>query len=104
MRAIGRSAFAVASSTVFDPARVFFDLDRIVEPDGRSNGSSNHAWLDGVDGSNLRDGATGPTMAGPLGARLIRLLSDPTNGLVLDSWIDTDAVPRGNTAGFLGGP
>jgi len=97
-------ADGVAPSTVFAPARVFFDLDRIVEPDGRSNGSSNHAWLDGVDGSNLRDGATDPTMAGPLGARLIRLLSDPTNGLVLDSWIDTEAVPRGNAAGFLGGP
>lgn len=96
-------ADGIAPASVFDPQNVFFDLDRIVEPDGRSNGSSNHAWLDGVDGSSLRDGATDPTMAGPLGARLIQLLCDPQNGLVLDSWFDSDSVPRGDAAGFLGG-
>jgi hypothetical protein len=99
-----KGADNVAPATVFNPANVFFDLDRIVEPDGRSNSSSNHPWLTGVDGSSLRDGATDPEMAGPLGARLIRLLSDPDNGLVLDSWFDASAAPQGNAAGFLGGP
>jgi hypothetical protein len=96
-------ADGVAPASVFDPQNVFFDLDRIVEPDGRSNGSSNHAWMDGIDGSSLRDGATDPTMAGPLGARLIRLLCDPTNGLVLDSWLDPQGAPHGGASGFLGG-
>lgn len=98
-----KGADNVAPSTVFDPANVYFDLDRIVEPDGRSNGSSNHAWLTGVDGSALRDGATDPAMAGPLGAHLIQLLADPVNGLVLDSWFDSDSVPRGDAASYLGG-
>lgn len=98
-----KGADNVAPSTVFNPASVFFDLDRIVEPDGRSNGSSNHAWLNGVDGAALRNGATDPGMAGPLGSDLIRLLCDPVNGLVLDSWIDSDAVPRGDAATHLGG-
>ncbi len=96
-------ADGVAPATAFNPANVFFDLDRIVEPDGRSNGSSNHAWLNGVDGSALRNGATDPGMAGPLGAALIQKLCDPLNGLVLDSWIDSDSVPRGDAPGFLGG-
>jgi hypothetical protein len=99
-----KGADNVAPATVFNPANVFFNLDRIVEVDGRSNGSSNHPWLDGVDGSGLRDGADDPEMAGPLGARLIRLLSDPDNGLVLDSWFDANGATQGNAAGFLGGP
>ncbi len=98
-----KGADNVAPSTVFDPARVYFDLDRIVEPDGRSNASSNHPWLTGVNGASLRDGATDPEMAGPLGAHLIQLLADPVNGLVLDSWIDSNAALHGDAAGFLGG-
>ncbi|MBL8863664.1 MAG: hypothetical protein JNK02_16865 [Planctomycetes bacterium] len=98
-----KGADGVAPASVFNPANVFFNLDRIVEPDGRANGSSNHAWLNGVDGSHLRDGAADPTMAGPLGARLIRLLCDPEQGLVLDSWLDTQAAPQGGAGGFLGG-
>jgi hypothetical protein len=94
-------ADGVAPASVFDPQNVVFNLDRIVEPDGRPNGSSNHAWLDGVDGSFLRDGATDPTMAGPLGATLIRLLCDPDQGLVLDSWLDPNAAPQGGASGFL---
>ncbi len=97
-----KGADGVAPAAAFNPANVYFNLDRIVEPDGRSNGSSNHAWLNGVSGAALRDGATDPGMAGPLGADLIRLLCDPVNGLVLDSWLDSDAVPRGNAPGFLG--
>lgn len=98
-----KGADNIAPATAWNPANVFFDLDRIVEPDGRVNGSSNHAWLTGVDGSALRDGATDPGMAGPLGATLIRMLCDPQNGLVLDSWIDSDAVPRGDAPTHLGG-
>ncbi len=98
-----KGADGVAPATAFNPANVYFDLDRIVEPDGRSNGSSNHPWLDGVSGAALRDGADDPEMAGPLGERLIRLLCDPDNGLVLDSWLDANAAPHGDAATYLGG-
>ena len=41
-------------------------------------------------------------LAGPLGAALIRRLSDPTTGIVLDSWIDADGVARGGAPTFVG--
>ena len=94
----------VPPASVFDPARVYYDLDRIVQPTGVANGSNNHVWLDPTVGPSLRDGATDPDMAGPLGAAIIQKLADPVNGLVLDSWLDADGVARGNAAGFLGGP
>jgi hypothetical protein len=43
-------------------------------------------------------------MAGPLGQTLIRKLSDPLNGIVLDSWIDANGQAQGNAAGYLTGP
>jgi hypothetical protein len=90
-----------APATSFDPTRVRFDLDRIVEPSGISNASSNHPLLDPAVGAALRDGASDPTMSGPLGASLIRLLSDPDNGLVLDAWFDADGQLRGEAANLL---
>ena len=54
-------------------------------------------------GASLRDGSTDPEMAGPLGARLIRLLSDPDNGLVLDSWLDADGQLQGQASTVLQG-
>jgi hypothetical protein len=97
--------FGPSPQDVFDPvtftAMVELNLDRIVEPNGVANGSNNHALLEPVPDpipitSTLRDGANDPEFAGPLGARLIRRLSDPNApGLVLDAWIDADGVPRG---------
>lgn len=97
----------VPPSTVFDPNRVFYDLDRIVQPSGVANGSNAHAWVDSTVAATapaLRDGATDPDMAGPLGATIIRKLTDPVNGVVLDSWLDANGVPQGGAGGLLGGP
>ncbi|MBL8856971.1 MAG: hypothetical protein JNL28_00485 [Planctomycetes bacterium] len=94
----------VPPSTVFDPARVYYDLDRIVQASGVANGSNNHTFLDPNVGPSLRDGATDAHMAGPLGASIIRLLADPVNGLVLDSWLDANGAAQGDAATFLGGP
>jgi hypothetical protein len=93
----------VAPSAVFDINRVRLDLDRVVENNGVANGSSNHPLLAPGVGDNLRDGALDPEMAGPLGATLIRLLTDPDHGLVLDSWLDADGQPRGQTSTVLQG-
>jgi hypothetical protein len=41
-------------------------------------------------------------MAGPLGAALIRRLTDPATGIVLDSWLDANGTPRGDAALYLG--
>jgi hypothetical protein len=94
----------IAPSTVFDPARVYYDLDRIVEWTGVANGSNNHAWLNPAVGPSLRDGATDPDMAGPLGATIIKKLADPVNGVVLDSWLDANGNPQGDCAAHLNGP
>lgn len=91
-----------APASAFNANNVYFDLDRIVEANGVSNGSSNHIWLDPNVGPSLRDGALDPAFAGPLGATLIQLLSDPQNGRVLDSWLDANGSPQGNASGFVG--
>jgi hypothetical protein len=97
-------ANGVAPSTNFDPARVALDLDRIVEPSGVANGSNNHSWLLPANGAGLRDGALDPELAGPLGATLIRRLTDPATGIVLDSWLDANGASQGGAASFVGGP
>lgn len=94
-------AGGVAPSANFDPARVALNLDRVVSENGRSNASSNHALFDSTPTPNLRDGALDPAMAGPLGATLLRRLADPTNGRVLDSWIDADGVIRGDATNVI---
>ncbi len=90
-----------APANNFDPARVRLNLDRIVEPNGRSNGSNSHPFIDPAVGPSLRDGALNPDLAGPLGATLIQRLTDPTLGIVLDSWIDADGAPHGDAANYL---
>jgi len=84
----------------FDPARVAFVLDRLVEPDGSANSSSNHPMLTGPTGYRL--GAVNPNLAGPLGSDLIGRLCDPVGGIVLDSWIDADGRTQGQADDFLG--
>jgi hypothetical protein len=92
----------VAPASVFDPARVAYDLDRLVDTTGASRSANNHAMLQpGGSGAGLRDGAQRPGLAGPLGGRLVRLLTDPANGVVLDSWLDADRALRGGAANYV---
>ena len=101
-------AGGIAPATNFNVARVRLNLDRIVNDAGVSKGSNNHAWLDSAFsallGANLRDGATNPELAGPLGATIIRKLSDPVNGIVLDSWLDADGACQGDAQTYVGVP
>jgi hypothetical protein len=92
-------AEGVAPATSYDPARIALDLDRIVDGNGVAQGSSNHMLPPG--GPNFRDGATDPRLTGPLGASLIRRLTDPDRGIVLDSWFDADGLPQGKAAQFV---
>jgi hypothetical protein len=98
-----KGAGGIAPATIFDAARVTMNLDRIVEPSGVANGSNNHTWLDvPSNGPNLRDGALDLELAGPLGATLIRRLTDPATGIVLDSWLDASGQARGDALLYLG--
>lgn len=97
----------VAPSSYFDPNLVALDLDRVVDENGIAQGSNNHTWLNSAArtmGQALRDGCTDPELAGPLGKTLVRRLADPATGIVLDSWVDPDGAPHGNTSTFLSGP
>jgi hypothetical protein len=94
----------VSPLSIFDLANVRYDLDRIVEASGVANGSNNHAWLNPAIGPSLRDGATDPELAGPLGATLIQKLTDPATGIVLDSWIDSDGALQGDAPANIDGP
>ncbi len=89
-------AGGTAPSANYDPANAALNLDRVVAENGVSNASSNHALFDPAPNPNLRDGAVDPTMAGPMGMTLLQMLTDPTNGRVLDSWLDADGVVRGD--------
>jgi len=94
----------VSPKDQFDITKVRFNLDRIVRPDGVAIGASNHALIQPVIGPNLRDGAENPNLAGPLGRRLIELLTDPVNGVVLETWIDADGVAQGQVPDALKPP
>ncbi|MCE9592866.1 MAG: cytochrome c3 family protein [Planctomycetes bacterium] len=99
-----KGANNIAPSTVWDPNRVRLNLDRVVDANGVAQGSNNHTWMGPGNGAAMRDGALDPTLAGPLGATLIRRLSDPTTGIVLDSWIDPNGAAHGGATGFFGTP
>lgn len=87
----------------FGFSSVAYDLDRIVEASGVTNGSNNHPWLD-ASGATMRDGALDANQPGPLGAALIRMMTDPAQGRVLDSWIDSDGQLKGDASNFISGP
>lgn len=70
----------VAPASVYDPTKVVYDLDRLVELSGISNASNNHALLTGQPATALRQGALDQLFAGPLGADPLRMLADPVNG------------------------
>jgi hypothetical protein len=93
----------VAPAAAYNVANVRLDLDRIVENNGVANGSNNHSMHQPVLGANMRDGATDPNRPGPLGATLIQRLSDPVNGIVLNSWFDADGQAHGNVGVFVPG-
>lgn len=86
---------------IFNLANVRYNLDRIVEPNGVSNSSNIHPMLDPTQVLNLRTGAVNPRMAGPLGSTLIQKLTDPVNGLVLNSWIDADGALGGSAGSYV---
>ncbi len=91
----------VAPSTIFRAADVAFDLDRMVTTNGVSKGSNKHSMLKPGQGNNLRDGSTNPTLAGPLGKRIIERLTDPSLGIVLDSWLDADGATKGGASTYV---
>ena len=97
----------VAPSTVYDPLTVnvtaFFNLDKIVDSSGASTGSNNHPLLLPNPATNLRDGAAFPNLSGPLGAALIRRLTDPDPafGIILDSWLDANSTKQGDAALYI---
>lgn len=90
---VGAGGFA--PSATFNIADIRYNLDRIVNELGQSTGSSSHPIL-GPLSSTLRDGAANPFLSGPLGATLISRLTDPTTGIVLDSWLDADGDEKGD--------
>ncbi len=94
----------VAPASVYDPAKAVYDLDRLVEWSGISNASNNHALLSGSPATGLREGATDPLFAGPLGAGILEMLAHPINGLILDAWYDADGIPRGNAPAIVADP
>jgi len=93
----------VSPADAFDPitfpARVVYNLDRIVDENGVPIASSNHMYLEPGSGAVLRQGAPDPQLTGPLGADYIRRLTDPATGIVLDSYYDADGQPHGNAPG-----
>ena len=94
-------AEGVAPANNFDLNNVVFNLDRLVEPNGQSNGSNNHPMMVQGVGTVLRAGATHPDMSGPLGSTLVDRLTNPTTGIVLNSWIDADGALQGDASNFV---
>jgi len=88
----------VSPADQWNPANVRFNLDKIVDASGREAASSNHTFIGPGPGPGFRDGAANPNLIGPLGATLIRKLTDPDTGIVLDSWIDANGQPHGTAA------
>ncbi len=88
----------VAPADQFNPNKVAYDLDRLVQTSGVPNASSGHPRLrPGVD----RRGASNPLVAGPLGSNFLQKLADPNTGRILDSWLDADGNPQGNAVDFV---
>ncbi|MCB9916250.1 MAG: hypothetical protein H6828_14065 [Planctomycetes bacterium] len=99
-----KGAGGQAPADTWDPARARLDLDRVVEPSGRSNGGNKHPMGADAPQPSLRDGALFPGLAGPLGATLVGRLTDPNSGIVLNAWIDANGDPQGDAAGILTNP
>jgi hypothetical protein len=91
----------VAPATNFNIANVALNLDKIVRADGTPLSSNAHMLMQPGTGPNRRDGAPNPNMCGPLGATLIRRLTDPATGIVLDSWLDANAANGGQAGNYV---
>ena len=90
-----------APAANFDPNNVVYNLDRIVEATGISNASNAHPMKYPGQGQNLRGGALNQNLSGPLGAQVIQKLTDPNQGVILDSWLDANGNAQGNAANFI---
>ena len=85
-----------APAAAFDPANVAYNLDKIVNADGTTAGGNNHPFVENAaQGAALRSDPTSAGFSGPLGQTLLDALTNPTTGIVLDSWINADGVPEG---------
>ena len=73
----------------------------LVEINGVQNSSSGHPAQDPDRMRQLRGGALNAYVSGPLGAVLIQKLTDPTVGVVLDSYIDANGQAQGNAAVYI---
>jgi len=89
----------VAPANNFNANNAKYNLDHIVEPTGISNGANNHPMR--VNGPTKRGGSLDPQLSGPLGGFLIQRLTDPNNGIILDSWLDANGNAQGNAANFI---
>lgn len=85
----------------FNVNNAVYNLDRIVEATGIANGSNTSPMKEPGTGRQKRGGSLNPNLAGPLGSLLIQKLTDPIQGVVLDSWIDADGQPHGHAVDFL---
>jgi hypothetical protein len=88
----------------FDPNRVRFNVDRLVELSGLSNGGNKHPFAADAPTPSLRDGALNPGLAGPMGASLVGRLTDPNTGIILNAWIDANGDTQGDAATILSNP
>ncbi|MCA9604512.1 MAG: hypothetical protein KC619_02885 [Myxococcales bacterium] len=90
-----------APARTFNANDVTYNLDGLVEPTGVSNAATAHPATDPARVAELRRGSLNAGTSGPLGVEILQLLTDPDNGLVLDSWIDADGQPQGNAAAYV---
>ena len=91
----------VAPRDTFSASLVRYNLDKIVLASGVATASNNHMLTNWPVTPNLRDGAADPEYAGPLGQTLIRKLTDPSLGIVLDSWLDANGGLGGNASNYV---
>jgi len=89
----------VAPANNFNVNNAVYNLDHIVEATGISNAANNHPMR--VNGQTKRGGSLDPQLSGPLGGFYIQRLSDPNNGIILDSWLDANGNAQGNAANFI---
>jgi hypothetical protein len=90
-----------APARTFNANDVVYNLDGLVEANGVSNAAGSHPAQDRDRMRALRLGASNPYTTGPLGTDIVQMLSDPTVGVVLDSWFDANGAAQGNAATFL---
>ncbi len=105
-----RKGCVEAPADTFDPAtfmdRVRYNLDRVVDEQGRPTGSANHALLEPGVGTVLRSGSNQEDLSGPLGFDIIDRLTNPTPGIgiILTGWLDADGVPHGTAIPIITPP